>query len=84
MIVPMPWPSPIVALTAFARLTMKVSLGSSSDVAVDGHGDRLGRLARGEGQRAAGGAVVGRRDALSVRGGVVDGRRVWPLGAPRA
>ena len=60
VIVPVPGPSAIVALTGAERLTMNVSSGSSSRVAVDRDGEGLGRLARGEGHRAARGRVVAR------------------------
>ena len=61
MIVPSPWPSASVALTGVERSTVKVSSTSSSEVAVDGDGDGLRRLA-------------GREISVPLRRGVVAGR----------
>ena len=65
--VPRPWPSAMVALTGRCEVDQEGLVGFVQRVALDGDGDRLGRLARREGQRARGRSPCSRAGASPCR-----------------
>ena len=73
---PVAWLCESVAAWGLERLSVKVSGRGLAAAVEDRHADRLGRDAGGEGERAAGGRVIGAGDGRAVGGGVVHRHRL--------